>query len=180
MHLRVTSTGGGVARRRPDQSPGRHPSLGPATPPTALSNETVDVVERRVPLGVDDRVPVLGPADHAQLSDTLVRAHDDLEARAQAAHEAFAGGGMVGAAGAEERPVVGEVDLAVDAERRPAAAAPRHRRLAARGVVVHHRAHRVVATAGDRVLVVLDRLPTHHPHPRQCAASLSNRRLQSC
>ena len=85
----------------------------------------------------------------------------------QAGDEALAAVGVAWPAGAEERPPVGQVDFAVQAEQGRARATPRHRRLAPGGVVVEGVGHRVVAPAGHGVLVVGDRVGPHHPHPSQ-------------
>jgi hypothetical protein len=80
----------------------------------------------------------------------------------------------------EHGPVVGEVDLALQAEQHTPRAAPGHRRLAARGVVLDRGGDRVVTAARDGVLVIFDRVGPHHPHPRHDTTHLTNWKLQSC
>ena len=67
---------------------------------------------------------------------------------------------------AEEGSVVCDVDFAVQAQRSTSRASPGQRSLSARGVVLARGSDRVVTAAGDGVLVIFDRVGSHHPHPR--------------
>jgi hypothetical protein len=80
----------------------------------------------------------------------------------------------MGATDAEEGPVISEVHLAVQAQRSTSRASPGHRSLSARGVVLAGGSDRVVTAAGDGVLVIFDRVGSHHPHPRHAHHPLAN------
>jgi hypothetical protein len=109
-----------------------------------------------------------------------VRGNHELEARTQAADETPTGTGVMGATDAEHGPVVSEVDLALQAEQPTSGTAPAHRSLASRGVVLGRGGDRVIAAAGDGVLVIVDRVGSHHPHPRHAHTPSANWKLQTC
>ena len=66
VHLGIASPGCRVPRGRPDEPAGGDPRLASSPPTTPFGDETVQIVERRVALGIDDLVHVLGAADHAE------------------------------------------------------------------------------------------------------------------
>ena len=76
------------------------------------------VRHRRIALGVQDEVHVLGPADHPQFGHRLVAADRQLHARAQAGHQALMGGRVVRATGGEDGPPLVQAHLARQAEPR--------------------------------------------------------------
>jgi hypothetical protein len=66
VHLGIAGPGCSVPGGRPDEPTGAHPGLSTSPPTTPFGDETVQIVERRVALGIDDLVHVLGAADHAE------------------------------------------------------------------------------------------------------------------
>ena len=91
----------------------------------ALSGEPgVEEREGGIGLGVEDRVHVIGPADHAQHGDGLVRGDHELETRALRGDEPCPQHRVTGAALGEHRPVVLVGDRAGEAQPRCPSAAP--------------------------------------------------------
>ena len=78
----------GSCRRMAGHGPGeafcRRPQLCTPAPAALLLYDLVEVAHRGVTFGVEDRVHVLGPADHAQLCYRFVRADNELHARPHA------------------------------------------------------------------------------------------------
>ena len=77
QHMIVDLGVTGSCRRMAGHGPGeafrRCPQLCPPPPAALLLYDLVEVGHRGVALGVEDRVHVLGPADHAQLGYRFVR-----------------------------------------------------------------------------------------------------------
>jgi hypothetical protein len=67
VHLGIASPGRRVPGGRPDKPTGGDARLGASPPTTAFRDETVQVPEGGVALGIDDLVHVLGATDHAKL-----------------------------------------------------------------------------------------------------------------
>jgi hypothetical protein len=110
-----------------------------------------------------------------QLGHRLVGGHHQLHPRALGVDHPCPRGGVSGSARAVDGAVLGVGDIAHQAQGLGTGAAPCQRRLAPAGVVGQGLA-RVVAGAGnDGLAVVVDRVGSHHPHPRH-----ANLRLQSC
>ncbi len=103
-----------------------------------------------------------------------MRGDHELQTGTQAAHETPAGARVVGTTDAEEGPVISDVHLTGQAEQPAPGASPGHRSLSSRGVVLTGGSDRVVTAAGDGVLVVVDRVGSHHPHPRHAHYLLAN------
>jgi hypothetical protein len=116
VHLGIAGPGRRVAGGRPDEPTGGNACLGASPPTSSFCDETVQVLEGGVTLGVDDLVHVLGATDHAQLGDRLMRRDDELQAGTQTAHEALACAGVMRTTYAEDGPVVSEVHFTGQAE----------------------------------------------------------------
>ena len=146
-----------MAGHGPGEPAGTGADLRPASSPALLCCHLVEVPEGGGGFCVQDGVHIFGPADDPELGHRLPRADHQLHARAHAGHQALSAFGVVGAAGAEQRPKVGHVHFTLEAEERGTRATPGHRRLTPGRVIVEGVGHRVVAPAGHRVLVVGDR-----------------------
>ena len=124
VDLGVAGPGRRMAGHRPGEPFGRGADLGAAATAASVHDDLVEVGHGGVPLGVDDLVHVLGPADHAQLCHRLVRTDDDLHARPHAADQALAAERVVSPAGGEDGSPLVQVHFAVQAQPRRAGAAP--------------------------------------------------------
>ena len=120
-----------------------------ASPPSHLAGHPVQVGEGRIALGVHDPVHVLGPADHPELGHALMGRDHDLHARPASVHQPLARPRVTGATGAEDGLVVSRRDGPLQAQRRPARAAPNQRCLTPGRVVLerHARGSRRLARA---------------------------------
>jgi hypothetical protein len=165
----VAGPGGGVAGDGVDQAAGAGGHRRVAPPATLLDCQSVQVVQRGIPLGVEDAVHVLGPPDDPQLGHALVGGDHQLHARALRAHQALAGGGVDGAARAVEGVELRRGHAARQSQRRSARAPPHQGRLASRGVVLQGLAGMVVGPEADVGLVVGHRVGPHHRHERHRA-----------
>jgi hypothetical protein len=67
VHLGIAGPGRRMAGSRPGETTGGHAGLGTSPPTTSLCDETVQIFEGGVALGIDDLVHVLGATDHAKL-----------------------------------------------------------------------------------------------------------------
>ena len=163
---RVPGPGGGVAGDGPCQPVRRRSGLGATAPAAPVTHPGVEVGEGGIALRVEDRVHVIGPAQHAEQGDGLVGRHDELDPGALGGHEPPVLVRVHRAVWTEQVVIGVVIDLTIEAQDDGAGAAPHQRRLTTGPVVVPGQPGMVVAALADVLAVVLNRVDTHHPHPR--------------
>ncbi len=154
--VRVPGPGRGVAGTAVDQPRRRRPHLALAPSPTLSGHPGVEEREGGVGLGIKDPVHVIGPADHPQHGDGLVRGDDEFETRALRGDEPCPQHRVTGAALGEHRPVGLVGDGAGQAQPRCPPTTPGHGRLAPGAVVGESLAREVIRPIQHRVPVIPD------------------------
>ena len=162
----VTGPGRGVTSDRVGQPARGGANLGPTASAALVLEPVVEPAHGGGRLGVEDRVHRLAVPDHAEHSDPLVSAHDQLEPGTLRRHQPTTQQRVGEPSGPERRFVAGGGDLTGQAEACRTRATPPQRGLATAPVVVEGLAGVVVAAADDGRLVVRDLVDTHATEPR--------------